>query len=250
MRERLTAYETVPPDGYELIPAGHDRVWMDRSVDRSAYRCLPLVVANQAGWVIMCPESVRVRWDGRRGMDAVEVAATWSKPSYCYPSSHFGSGVVTWTLPWLFRTSPGWNLLVRGPANCPKDGVSPLEGLVETDWLPATFTMNWKITRVNEWIGFERGESLCMVVPQRRGELEGFEPEFASIEDDLELKTAFEAWCESRDRFNAERIQPDSDAAKAGWEKHYVRGTSPSGMSAAQHQTRLRLRGFRARLMA
>ena len=50
------------------------------------------------------------------------------------PASHFGDGILTWHLPILFRTPPGYNLLVRGPANYPKDAVSPLEGIVETDW--------------------------------------------------------------------------------------------------------------------
>ena len=62
-------------------------------------------------------------------------------------SSNFGYGIVTWYLPYLFRTSPGYNLWVRGPVNSPKDGIVPLEGLVETDWAEATFTVNWKITR-------------------------------------------------------------------------------------------------------
>jgi hypothetical protein len=34
-------------------------------------------------------------------------------------------------LPMLFRSPAGYNLLVPGPANYPKDGVRPLEGIVE-----------------------------------------------------------------------------------------------------------------------
>jgi Family of unknown function (DUF6065) len=43
----------------------------------------------------------------------------------------------------VFRTPPGCNLYVRGPANSPKDGIAALEGIIETDWSEATFTMNW-----------------------------------------------------------------------------------------------------------
>ena len=43
-------------------------------------------------------------------------------------SSHFGYGILTWTLPYLFRTPPDWNLLARGPSNLPKDGIQALEG--------------------------------------------------------------------------------------------------------------------------
>ena len=44
------------------------------------------------------------------------------------PSSHFGNGILTWHLPMLFRTPPGYNLSVRGPANYPKDAVCPFRG--------------------------------------------------------------------------------------------------------------------------
>ncbi|HMZ02762.1 MAG TPA: DUF6065 family protein, partial [Burkholderiaceae bacterium] len=58
-------------------------------------------------------------------------------------TSHFGSGILTFSLPYLFRTSPGYGMLVRGPTNCAKDGAAPLDGIVETDWAPYSFTMNW-----------------------------------------------------------------------------------------------------------
>ena len=45
----------------------------------TAYQCLPMVVANQWGWQVLCPTDVRVTWDGspeprrapRRGRPAV-----------------------------------------------------------------------------------------------------------------------------------------------------------------------------------
>lgn len=241
---QLTAYQTVPPAGYEIIPAGHRRDWMDDTHDRSAYRCLPMLVANQAGWMILNPGVVRVKWDGGVNIGAVELQR-WQPansqhtfPDYVWPTSHFGSGIVTWTLPWLFRTPPGYNLLVRGPANSPKDGISALEGIVETDWATATFTMNWKITRKDTWIAFERGEPLCMIVPQKRGELEQFTPEILSIGDDTELQASYDQWCKSRDTFNFQRRHEEA------WEKHYFKGTHVDGSVASEHQTKLRLQHF------
>lgn len=49
--ELFHAYR-VHPAGLPLTPAPIDRDWMDATPDRFAYRCLPLVIANQAGWVI------------------------------------------------------------------------------------------------------------------------------------------------------------------------------------------------------
>ena len=34
-----------------------------------AYQCLPLVIANQWGWQVLCPTDVRVTWDGTPGLD-------------------------------------------------------------------------------------------------------------------------------------------------------------------------------------
>ena len=46
--------------------------------------------------------------------------------------SHFGEAVLTFSLPYLFRTPRGVNLWVKGPSNWIKDGIQPLEGIVET----------------------------------------------------------------------------------------------------------------------
>jgi hypothetical protein len=244
---KLIAYETAPSEGFELVPAPHGRGWMDATYDRSAYRCLPLLMANQAGWLILNPWNVRVKWDGGSNLGSVEIQRWegWQgerRPpaDHLFPMSHFGVGIVTWTLPFLFRTPDGYNLLVRGPANTVKDGIAPLEGIVETDWTPATFTMNWKITRPDTWIMFEQREPLCMIVPQRRGELEEFAPQIQPIESDPGLDAANAAWCASRDKFN----EAFRAGTAKGWERHYFQGGAPDGSVAADHQTRLHLQQF------
>lgn len=245
----LTAYETVSNQGFELVPGPPGRDWMGANHGH-ANRCLPLLIANQAGWLINCPATVRVKWDGNPGLDAVDIQRWQSADkehdgaTYMWPSSQFGSGIITWTPTFLFRTPPGYNLLVRGPANSVKDGIAALEGIVETDWTPAAFTMNWKITRPDTWITFETGEPICMIVPQRRGELEEFVPEVRTISENPELETSYAQWRRSRAQFNKTRQIPHSAAAKQGWEKHYVQGTSPDGLVAPEHQTRLHLRQF------
>lgn len=242
MTLRLIAHETVPPEGYTLTPAPHDRDWMSATHERTAYRCLPMLIANQSGWLIRNPQPVRFKWDGGPLLSAIEIQRREFvpvPPDYCFPMSHFGVGIITWTLPYLFRTEPGYNLLVRGPANHVKDGITALEGVVETDWTAATFTMNWKITRPDTWITFDQGEPLAMIVPQRRGELEEFSPQVRPLAEDPELKAANAAWCESRDRSNVATAAGSGD-----WEKHYFQGRSPDGGQASEHQTKLRLQEF------
>ena len=144
--------------------------------------------------------SFKVRWTGGDGADALEIFyLTGGRP---FPAiSTFGNGILTFQVPYVFRTPPGYNLLVRGPANCPKDGVSPLEGLVETDWSSATFTMNWQMTRANHTVLFEEHEPIGMIVPQRRGSIEQFRPEIRPIDSDQDLSATHAEWARSRRNF-------------------------------------------------
>jgi hypothetical protein len=246
----LIAFCVDPDQRMALVPAPSTRAWMDATDRHFANRCLPLLIANQAGWFLLNPYKVALTWLGGASIDSITVEyLSGQSPFSC--SSHFGSGIVTWTIPYLFRTPPGFNLHVRGPANWPKDGITPTEGIVETDWAQATFTMNWVLTRPNHTVVFEEGEPICMIVPQARGEMECFRPVIRDIRADAKLHDAYVRWNESRAAFNAELKTPGSDAAREGWQKHYARGTSVGESKAQQrqrwmmeHQNKLRLPDF------
>ena len=240
---KLVAYRVNPWPPMRLVTAPSPRDWMDATPNRFANRCLPLRIANQAGWFVLNSHALRVTWNGGNDTSDLEIESLGEEASYP-ASSHFGSGILTVNLPFLFRTPPGYNLQVRGPANWPKDGAYPLEGIVETDWAVSTFTMNWKLTRAELPVVFEEGEPICMIVPQRRGELDGFHPEIRELEEEPETASAFRQWAESRGRFNQDLSVPDSEAVRQGWQKDYVRGTTLGGLRAEEHQTKLKLKGF------
>lgn len=247
----LFAYHAGPEPSARLVPAATPRDWMS-GVGSYAKRCMPLLLANQAGWVMLNTHRVSLCWDGGDGRSAVQVEYPDGPPPVfpAFPRavSHFGLGVVTWPVPYLFRTPPGYNLLARGPANTPKDGIAPLEGLVETDWSVAAFTMNWKLTRPHLTVTFEVGEPFCMVVPQRRGELEAFEPKTGALRSNSALHEATKAWTQRRHdhlvgKFLSEHTGDGPDKAPI-WEMDYAKGVTPDGEEAPEHQRRLRLREF------
>jgi hypothetical protein len=244
----MTAYR-VTGRSFDVVPAALRRAWMDETDARFANRCLPMLMANQAGWWVPNPRSFTARWDG--GSAPLSLRIEYDGGRAPYPAtSHFGQGIVTFHIPLLVRTPPGWNLLVRGPANLPKDGAAPLEGLVETDWAVATFTMNWKLTRPGLEVEFARGEPICMLVPQRRGELERFRPAFAPVERMPDLD-GYQAWQESRSGFlqdlRAKRRDEPAEASRL-WQRDYMLGTDPGAASGrdgfTDHQRRLALREF------
>jgi hypothetical protein len=126
----------------------------------------------------------------------------------------------------------------------PKDGIYPLEGIVEADWLEATFTMNWKMTRAQHPVIFEENEPFAMLTPVARGEIERFRPEIRLLSDNPELESEYREWERSRSSFNTDLRVQGSAAQKMGWQRHYMRGETISRNKAPEHQTGLSLRGF------
>ncbi|MBA3893088.1 MAG: hypothetical protein H0X69_05260 [Gemmatimonadales bacterium] len=231
------------PSTFSIRTAARRRAWMDATGRHFAYRCLPMVMANQAGWMLASGRSVVAEWNGGAGRDDLRVE---SEDGTAAPaSSQFGHGILTWDIPFLFRTSPGYNLLVRGPANWWKDGAVALEGLVETDWAVATFTVNWKLTRPGLAVRFDPDDPICMLVPQRRGELESFHPVVAPLESAPEALQQYHAWEQARNGAIEAILDPARPANQpTQWELDYLRGTSPGGAAAREHQLRLELRDF------
>lgn len=236
----LIAYRLVDDPDVELLTAPPVRGWMQACPDRFANRCLPMLMANQSGWLLLCPYRVELTWDGGPGREALAVTYPNGDPRYAIAASHFGRGVVSWSLPYLFRTSPGWNLWVRGPTNCPKDGVYALDGIVETDWVAATFLLNWQLTRPGLTVTVLPGEPIGMIVPNRRGELERVQPRLRDLADDPDLDRQLTTWADSRDEFNARGPQRGPDACQ----RHYFRGIDTDGNDHPEHQRTLRLRDF------
>ena len=246
----LTAYRLERKSVCALVPAPTPRDWMLATRRKNANRCLPLLIANQSGWWLLNPDPFEVIWTGGSTANHVRIRSLredGKEPRLV--NGHFGYGVLTWQVPYLFRTPPGWNLVVRGPTNRPKDGIVALDGVVETDWAVATFTMNWKITRPNHPIRFDADEPFCMVFPQRRGELEAFDTSVRDISEDPELTRQFNAWQQSRERITgqtlvAQRMFGHEVADELGFQRHYFMGTSPGGATAPVHQQKLSLCPF------
>jgi LPS sulfotransferase NodH len=239
----LIAYDIGSNLGVKMVSGSPRRAWMDATHQRFAYRCLPLVIANQHGWLLLTPARIQVVWDGGESTGSLKVD---HPPGYsrCFASSHFGSGILTFSMDFVFRTPPGVNLHVRGPANHPKDGICALEGIVETDWSEATFTMNWKLTRPGHPVVFEEDEPFAMLTPVMRGALETYRPQIRFLTDDPALHAGYRAWSQSRDQFNTQLRAKDSAAQKMGWQRHYIRGETVSRRKASEHQTNLPIRNF------
>ncbi|MFO0936466.1 MAG: DUF6065 family protein [Gemmataceae bacterium] len=238
----IIAYETNPHPGVPIIPAPVDRAWMDQTGSRFAYRCLPLNIANQNGWQLLNRTEFEVYWYGGSHKSDIEIRFIGNPDNHAL--SHFGDGVLTFAIPYIFRTPRGVNIWVKGPSNYVKDGIQPLEGIVETDWNPATFTMNWKFTRPFEWIRFRKDEPICTLVPIPRGFTESFTPRRTAIESNLELMEEHQAWSRGRSEFLDGLQKQIPEVVARSWQKDYFQGKKPDGESTEDHQTRLDVKPF------
>src|SRR5579863_1823825 len=228
-----------------IRPASSHRAWMDQAPESFPYRCLPLSIANSHGWELLSPCGFEVEWNGGMAPDDVVIRADPGARPHELPQPLFGQATFTIHVQGLFRTPPGWNLAVGGPPNAAKDGVAPLAGIIETDWSPYSFTMNWQLTRARHVVRFEENEPFAFISPVPRGAAEAMQPRFVAIDEDPELKAEFEAWSRSRDAFQQQvRDHPPSKPADK-WQKYYYRGLMPDGKCPfPDHQSKLQVKEF------
>lgn len=240
------AYQLWDNPGFTLEPASPRRDWMDQFPHRVPYRCLPLNMANQAGWVVRSPINFNVTWNGKHDLVGLKIDFTDKLPKdreaalRRHIKSNFGGGIVTFAFPWLFRTPPGIGLWVHGPANEFTYNARALEGLVESDWAHAPFTMNWKIEKRNTAAYFREGDALCVLTPFPLDLLEGLQPEIRPIGSNPELERRFEIAKEQRN----ETLRKAMEGQKQGFELNYMRGNDRDGGTWANHRTNFKLRPF------
>jgi len=227
-----------------IRPSEIKRDWMDVIPKQYIYRCIPLLAANTMGWDILNPSASEVRWDGGHLTNAMHIQTeTHGKFT---AASHFGSGMVTWYVPFLFRTSPDLGLLVTGPANHEHNHAVPLDAFVRTDWLPFPFTMNWRITHTDTPVRFEAGEPICRILPYPIAMLDETKLEI----DHLAKDPGFFAEVNEFGRARAANVQrQQADALRAQqtgevltgegvWNAQYVKAKAKdTGKGLTPHQT-------------
>ncbi len=191
---------TIPPntirahvvDGANIIPEDHIRPspprrdWMDDVPAGYIYRCIPLLAANTMGWELLNPVDTSMIWDGGDRIENIKIEC--QQRGLFTASSHFGSGIATWYVPFLFKTSPDLGLYICGPANHEHNDARPLDAFVRTDWLPFPFTVNWKMSRSGTPVTFKKGEPIARVMPFPLALIDETQLEIVSLSSDPGFK--------------------------------------------------------------
>jgi hypothetical protein len=200
------------------------------------YRCLPLAVANQYGYVVKSEFDFEVMWDGGEGKDAITFYFNkeLKEINKLYPrvSSEFGHGVFTINPPWVLRTPPGVNLMTMNPPNYVLPNVTCMTGTIETDNIRRNFTFNMKIQIPNIKIRFPAGTPLAAFIPIPRYFPDKFELKIAEDIFDKEVMDEEYRVMEQIDN-HRKTVEPTKPY---GVGRLYFRGLDGDGNKFKDHQ--------------
>lgn len=215
----------------ETLNGNKKRDWF---VDH-AYFCLPLMIANQHGFIVKAAYDFSVFWDGGGYIPNVIVKHQEQNNQGQIISSHFGMGTFTIQNPWMVRTPNGVNTLVMNPPNFYIDGITHMTACVETDNLRRDFTFNLKITRPKVWIEIKKGTPIGYMLPYPRYFIDNYN---FKINEDGIPKQLIQNERQTANLFGRERSEIDSKYA-GGIGGRYMRGEDIYGNKFEEHQKKL-----------
>lgn len=225
-----------------IRPCAPKRDWMENSPLKFALRCIPLLAASTMGWEIINPVKAKIRWNGGDTNRDLKISA----PTHPFgPQSHFGCGIATWYLPFIFRTPKDTGLVVTGPANNDQTRAKALDAFVRTDWLPFPFTMNWQMMARDRSIVFEAGEPICRVYPFPLALLNETVLEVRDMNEDPGFVAEFNEWYARRQTNVAQAAEAtekwmgggEKPTGEGAWNSAYVRQTTDSDDTPERAQT-------------
>jgi glycosyltransferase involved in cell wall biosynthesis len=160
--------------------------------------------ANPQGWVLLCPFAFAATWNGGSRPEDIEInleganSDELSAAGPVFVQSQHGEGLLTFYPGYQFKTEEEYVLWVRGPLNTPKDGLYPLEQIVDTALLPGTVTMQWQFTCPHQTIRFAAGEPFATLLLYPKTGLETVNVEVIQCEGDAEAyEQAFQQMADS-----------------------------------------------------
>jgi hypothetical protein len=171
-----------------LQPAAEAQTWGKTKWTPSAPALdgeLALGSVNQQGWVLLCPVAFEATWNGGLRAEDIDIrceGASADQPAFV--QSNLGEGLLTFYPGYQFKTDGEHLLWLRGPINAPKDGLSPLESIVDASVLPGTIAMQWQFTRAYHTIRFAAGEPFATLLLYPKTGLETVSVEVIQREGD------------------------------------------------------------------
>ncbi|MEO6194219.1 MAG: DUF6065 family protein [Thermoanaerobaculia bacterium] len=119
---------------------------------------------------LLCPQAFEATWNGGPDAGDVEIHGT-ADASQGFVRGE-GEGRLTFHPGYQFKTESDQLLWARGPVHASKDGLAPLETMIDSSVLPCTLALSWRFARPGQTVRFEAGEPFCTVLPYPRSGLQ------------------------------------------------------------------------------
>jgi len=200
------------------------------------YRCLPLTIGNQYGFIIKSEFDFSFIWDGGDSKDSIKLFLNESieEVDKKHPriETRFGSGILTINPPFTLRTPPGVNLMTINPPNYIIPNVTVMTGVIETDNIRRNFTFNLKIQIPNIQVNVPAGAPIAGFIPIPRYYADSFKLDYAEdIFDDSIIDEETEAL--TNENLQRKEIDP---SLPNGVDKFYFKGQDVYGNKFPDHQ--------------
>jgi hypothetical protein len=192
------------------------------------YRCLPLVIGNQYGFIIKSEYDFSFEWDGGDSPESLKIYTEDIGDMLPEIKSHFGSGIITINLSVILRTPPGINLMTMNPPNTIIPNITVMTGVVEADNLRHDFTINLKVQTPNVKTFIPKGTPIAGIIPIPRYFVENFN--LVNAEDIFDKSTLEE------EAFAETHFSEYKKEMNTGLNNHYKRGTDVYGNKFLDHQ--------------
>jgi len=128
------------------------------------------------GFDLLCPQAFEATWNGGPNAGDVEIHCPAGPADALQAFVRGGEeGRLTLHPGYQFKTESDHVLWARGPigpSEAPKDGLVPVETLIDSSVLPSTLTLSWRFTRPGQTVRFAAGEPFCTVLPYPKSGLQ------------------------------------------------------------------------------
>jgi len=147
------------------------------------YAIRGLVSAARQSWQLRCPVAFAATWNGGPNAADIEIRlAEDATTQATFVQSYLGDGLLTFYPGYQLKTDGEHLLWMRGPLSTPKDGLYPLERVVDASMLPCTIAIDWKFTRPHQTIHFAAGEPFATLRLYPKAGLENVQVEVVQFD--------------------------------------------------------------------
>lgn len=211
----------------KIEPASIRREWMDKTHNKLAYKCTPLLDAMSNGWEIKLPQDVIVSWDGvSEGIDGedpnhISILSGEFYKGIKLVSKDTGVGAITFVFGLIAETDDDHYLTISGPPNYMFKDAQPLTGLLRSNrFMDHPLQITWKINTPNKEILFPKGMPLCFISIHQKNTTEMTE---------VEIRHSSKQKRESFEKYTFMRSQYFEDNGQYSWPQFYKNGIDQNG---------------------